>query len=345
MTDFNEKSTLNQHEIETQVEKWVREDNVESATKFLAENAISAATKNDFRTAEELRDRLLTVNPNALFDVIRVNKVIDKEKKNAISRQYIELWHKLYGSLEPDAFYALYHCQHSKEYQAEEVIVRQGELQSTLFFINEGRVALTYRQGPKEVYIKQMNPGEIIGEGPFFDVSVWTVSLVAVTPVKMRTLERQDFLKLATYHPGLEFSLADFCHRTDDIPALLKKLEENRRQDMRHSVQLVVLNTIINQNEILPKQQFKAQLDDISLGGLSLTIRMSQKEKTRLLLGKCIVSFLPAGPDNTIQERSGEIVGVTLYDYLERNYSVHVRFDQPMTKEEIMTVLALGKKK
>ncbi len=40
-----------------------------------------------------------------------------------------------------------------------------------------------------------------------------------------------------------------------------------------------------------------------------------------------------------VQERSGEIVGVTLYDYLEKNYSVHVRFDQPMSAEELKSIL------
>ena len=218
------------------------------------------------------------------------------------------------------------------------MIARQGDLDSTLYFINEGRVALTYRQGKKEVFIKQMNPGEIIGAGPFFDVSVWTVSLVAMTAVKAQVLERDVFLKLLPQYPGLETSLADYCRRSDNTTELLQKMQENRRQDTRYPVQMVLVNSLLSNNESSPRQQFKAQLDDISLGGLSLSIRITQKEKTRLLLGRCIVSFLPLATDK-VQERNGEIVGVTLHDYMERNYSVHVRFDQPMSEEELKSIL------
>ena len=108
--------------------------------------------------------------------------------------------------------------------------------------------------------------------------------------------------------------------------------------DKRYPVQLVLVNSLLGKSEDSPRQQFKALLEDISLGGLSLSIRITQKEKTRLLLGRCIVSFLPLATDK-VQERNGEIVGVTLHDYMERNYSVHVRFDQPMSEEELKSIL------
>ena len=163
MSDLNNKAKLNQRATDAQIEQMLQDNNIAGATELLAGNAVSAAMEKDFVTAEILRDRLLAVNPNALFEVIRVNEAIEKEKMSAISKQYLSLWHQLYDFLEPDAFNALYHCQRFKDYQAEEVIAQQGELNPTLYFINEGQVALTYRQGQKEVFIKQMNPGEIIG--------------------------------------------------------------------------------------------------------------------------------------------------------------------------------------
>jgi CRP-like cAMP-binding protein len=343
MSDLNDKAKLYPRGTDAQIEQLLQDKDIAGATELLAGNAVSAAMEKDFVTAEKLRDRLLAVNPNALFEVIRVNEVIEKEKSSAISKEYISLWQQLYDFLEIDAFSALYHCQRFKDYQADEVIVQQGNLDSTLYFINEGRVALTYRQGQKEVFIKRMEPGEIIGCGPFFDVSVWTVSLVAMTAVKVQALERQDFLKMVLQYPGLEAKLADFCHRSNNILELLRKLEGNRRNDRRYPVQLVLVNSLLGNNENSPRQQFKAQLEDVSLGGLSLSIRITQKEKTRLLLGRCLVSFLPLGTDK-VQERSGEIVGVTLYDYMDKNYSVHVRFDQPMSEEELKSLLLQGRK-
>ncbi|MCX5870103.1 MAG: cyclic nucleotide-binding domain-containing protein [Deltaproteobacteria bacterium] len=343
MSELQNKAKLQQRGIEDQIEQLLQDENIAGATELLAENAVSAAMEKDFMTAENLRDRLLAVNPNALFEVIRVNAAIEKEKGGAISKHYLSLWHQLYEFLEPDAFSALYHCQRFKNYQADEVIVQQGDLNPTLYFINEGRVGLTYRQGRKEMFIQQMSPGEIIGCGPFFDVSVWTVSLVAMTDVKVQALERQAFLKLLPPYPGLETSLADFCRRSDKVPELLKKMEENRREDMRHPVQLIFVNSLLGTNENSPPQSFKAQLEDISLGGFSLSIRISQKEKIRLLLGRGLISSLPLGIDK-VQERSGKIVGVTLYDYMEKKYSVHVRFDQPLSTEELDSILLHGRK-
>jgi CRP-like cAMP-binding protein len=342
MSDVQNKAKL-QLGIDDQIEQLLQDKNIAGATELLAENAVGAAMEKDFVTAENLRDRLLAVNPNALFEVIRVNDAIEKEKSSAISKDYLSLWHQLYDFLEPDAFSALYHCQRFKNYQAEEVIVQQGDLNPTLYFINEGRVALTYRHGRKEMFIKQMNPGEIIGGSPFFDVSVWTVSLVAMTDVKVQALERQDFLKLLPQYPGLETSLADFCCRSDKVSELLKKMEENRREDTRYPVQVIVVNSLLGTDENSPQQQFKAQLEDISLGGFSLSIRISQKEKIRLLLGRSLISSLPLGIDK-VQERNGKIVGVTLYDYMEKSYSVHVRFDQPISKEELKSILMQGRK-
>jgi CRP-like cAMP-binding protein len=342
MSDLNNNAKLSLSGIDAQIEQLLQDNNIDGATKILAEKAVSSAMEKDFMTAEKLRDRLLAVNPNALFEVIRVNEVIDKEKMNAISRQYIGLWHQLYDLLEPDAFNALYHCLRFKDYQSEEMIVQQGDLNPTLYFINEGRVAMTYRQGKKEVLIKQLNPGEIIGGGPFFDVSLWTVSLVAITAVRVQALERQVFMEILPQYPGFDSRLSDFCHRSNNIPELLKKIEGNRRNEKRYLLQLVITNSLLGHDENAPRQQFKAQLEDISLSGLSLSIRITQKEKTRLLLGRQLISSLP-GIDKVL-ERRGEIVGVTLYDYLEKNYSVHMRFDQPLSEEELKNILLRGRK-
>jgi CRP-like cAMP-binding protein len=342
MSDLDNKAKLDQRDSDAQIEQLLQNGNIAGATELLVGNAVSAAMEKDFVRAEDLRDRLLAVNPNALFEVIRVNGVIEKEKSNAISKQYISLWHQLYEFLEDDAFSALYHCLRFKDYQADSVIVRQGDFNRTLYFINEGQVSLSYRQGQKEVFVKQMNPCGIIGGGPFFDISVWTVSVVAMTDVKVQTLERDAFTRLLPQYPGLEVKLSDFCHRSNQISDLLKKLEGNRRNDTRYPVQMVLVNTLLGSDKNAPRQQFKAQLDDISLGGLSLTVRISQKEKARLLLGRCIISFLPTGIDKVL-ERSGEIVGVTLYDPLEKNYSVHMRFDQPLRADELKSLLHGGK--
>jgi len=324
--------------LEAQIQPLLQEKKITEATALLAEQAVHAAREKDFVTAEIIRDRMLAVNPYALIEVIRVGEAIEEEKSNAISRHHLSLWSELYDFLDTESFRALYHCPQTKDYLAEEIIVQQGDANPTLYFINAGQVALTCRQGKKEIFLKRLNPGEIVGVGPFFDVSLWTVTLTAMTAVQVQALDREAFLGLLSQYPGLESRLSDFCRRSDKVPELLRVAGENRREDVRHPAQQIIVNTLLNGHGKTSPQQFKGLVEDISLGGLSLLIRISKKENAQLLLGRGLISFLPMDTDET-RERRGEIVAVSLQDYVEKDYVVHVRFNEPMGAAELQAIL------
>ena len=329
---------LNLRGLDDQIQQLLQKKKMAEATALLVEYAVNAAKDKDFVTAAILQDRIMAMNPNALIEAIRVGEVIEAEKSNAISSQYLSLWSELYDFLDTESFAALYHCQRFHDYQAEEVIVQQGATNPTLYFVNSGQIALTCRQGKKEIFLKRVNSGEIVGVSPFFDISLWTVTLAAMTAVKVQILERGAFLGLLPQYPGLESSLADFCRRTDKVPELLRIAGETRREDVRHSTQMIIVNSLMDIYGNPSSQQFKGQLEDISLGGLSLMIRISKKENARLLLGRGIISFLPVGP-NEVRERRGEIVGVSLQDYVDKDYRIHVRFYDPMGAADLKTIL------
>ncbi|MDD3814531.1 MAG: cyclic nucleotide-binding domain-containing protein [Desulfocapsaceae bacterium] len=337
-SEAEQRARLNLRDLDTQIQQLLQAKKIKEVTVLIAEHAVHAAKEKDFVTADILRDRLLAVNPNALIEVIRVSEAIEEEKSNAISSHHLSLWSELYDFLDSDSFTALYHCQRFKEYQAEEVIVQQGDINSTLYFINAGTVGMTCRQGQKEIFLKRLKPGEIVGVGPFFDVSVWTVTLTAMSAVKLQVLEREDFIKLLVQHPGLESTLGDFCRRSYKISELLRISGENRREDIRHSTQKIIVNNLLDGRDNPSQQRFKGQVEDLSLGGLSLMIRLSKKENARLLLGRRIVSSLPMGTDGGL-ECKGEIIGVSLQDYIDKNYRVHVRFDQPIGADDLKNLL------
>ena len=333
-SDAKQGERMNPHDLETQIQHLLQEKKIAEVTALIAEYAVHAAKEKDFVTAEMLRDRMLAVNSNALIEVIRVGETIEEEKNNAISSHHLSLWSELYDFLDTDAFSALYHCQRFKEYQPEEVIVQQGDTRATLYFINEGQVGLTSRQGQKEIFLKRLMPGEIIGVTPFFDVSLWTVTLTAMTAVKMQVLDREAFMNVLPQHPGLESRLADFCRRSDKISELLRISGETRREKVRYPVQVKIANSLLDAQGNPSPQKFRGQVEDISTGGLSLLIRISRKENARLLLGRHIVSFLLLGTDE-VRESRGEVVGVTLQDYVDKDYLVHVRFDQPLKEADL----------
>ena len=110
-----------------------------------------------------------------------------------------------------------------------------------------------------------LGPGEIVGAGSFFDVSVWTVTLTAMTAVKVQILEREAFLALLPKYPGIESSLADFSRRSDKVPELLQIAGENRRKEVRYSSQLNIVNSLLDGHGKPSSQQFKGQLEDFSV--------------------------------------------------------------------------------
>lgn len=336
--DAEQRARLNLRKLDEEILRLMKEKKIAEATALIVESAEQAARDKDFVTAEILRDRILAANPNALIEVIRVSGIIDEEKSSSINSHHLSLWSDLYDFLDSDTFNALYHCQRFQEYQPEEVLVQQGDINPTLFFINAGQVSLTCRKGREEIFLKRLNPGEIVGVAPFFDVSVWTVTLTAMTAVKVQVLEREPFQELLAQYPGLESRLMDFCRRSDKITELVKLSGEDRREEARYPLEFKVVNSLLDENGYPTAQRFNGQLEDVSIGGLSLLIRISKKENARLFLGRHIVSLLPIGK-SAVRECKGEIVGVTLQDYIDQDYQVHVRFDQPLTAVDLKNIM------
>jgi hypothetical protein len=330
---------LHLRDLDARIQGLIQEKKIAEATEVIVEYAVRAAKKKDFATAEILRDRILAVNPDALFEVVFVGEIIEKEESIGIGRHHLSLWSDLYDVLDTEMFNSLYYCLRFQEYKGGETIVQQGDSRSILIFINAGQVALTYRNGPDEIFLNRLNPGEIVGVGPFFDISIWTVTLTAISSVKLQVLEREPFFDLLRQHPWLESSLQDFCRRSDTVSDILRASGESRRSGERYQIQqLNVVSSLLDNFGNPAAQQFKGKMENISLGGLSLLIHVSKKENARLLLGNDIVTFLPMGVA-VEREFRGQIVGLTLQDYVDKDYLVHVRFYQPISQADLRAIL------
>lgn len=341
--DAEQRVRLDMRDVETKILKYLQEKKISELTAFIVEQAIQAARSQDFIKAEILRDRLLAVNPNALVEVIRVGEVIEEQQSTSISSHHLSIWSELYDFLDTDMFTALYGCQSFREYQPEESIVEQGAHQSTLFFINEGQAALTCRQGNKEIFLQRMGPGTIVGAAPFFDVTVWTVSVTAISSVKLQVLERAKYEELLEHYPGLDGQLSDFCRRSDKTADLLRISGENRRESVRYPTQHIVYSSFIDGQGNPSQQRFKGLLDDLSQTGLSLVIRISRQENARLLLGRHLFVSLPVDSDDNLECR-GEIVGVSLQDFVEKDYQIHVRLEKSLSAIDFKNILSQWQK-
>lgn len=326
--------------IEQSVEEYIARGDLEKAGGKLFSNAVNAARNKDFTTAELLRDKLLDINPLALTEVIKLGEIIEEEKSSTINNHHISVWSGLYDKMSTEEFNALYYVMRHESYSPDETIVRAGENDASLYFVNSGSVTLSCQCGEKESFLKRLQPGEVIGVGPFFSVSVWTVSMTAQTASQIHVLSRGKFLDLHKKHPKIGKKLEDFCNKYDTVPELLKMSGTDRRESARYSIAVMVNNILLDPYGNAGKRSFRGELIDISKGGLCFSIKISTKENARLLLGRQIVTEITLG-DGTVLKCFGVIVGVKFYETEVQDFSVHVKFYRNLEQVDFKQVINL----
>ena len=335
--DVNNPSIL---AIDQSIEEYLAQGDLEKAGGKLFSNAVNAARNKDFITAELLRDKLLDINPLALTEVIKLGEIIEEEKNSTINNHHISVWSGLYEKMSTEEFNALYYAMRHASYSPEEVIVKTGENDSSLYFVNSGAVTLSCQCDNKESFLKRLQPGEVIGVGPFFSVSLWTVSMTAQTATQVHVLSRRKFLELKKSHPKIERKLEEFCTKYDTVPELLKMSGSDRRESARYSIAVMVKNILLDPYGNAGKKTFRGELIDISKGGLCFSIKISSRENARLLLGRQIITEITLG-DGNILKCFGVIVGVKFHELEVHDFSVHVKFFRNLEQVDFKQVINL----
>lgn len=321
---------------EEQIFQLAKAGSTEVAKKQLYDLVVSCAKKKDFANAERLRERIYEIDPMALMEIIQSGEIIDQEKSEAISEDDLEIWANLRKSLSADEFNTLYYSMEEKSFSPEESIVSQGENNDELFFINMGSVRVSYMGGEKELFLKNLNAGELAGEN-FFNASVWTVSLTALQLTKILALNREKLIELEKRTPGIESKLRDFFERTSDIHKMLQKKGMDRRAHERHKFERrIQLQVVDNRDRVL--SSFRGETSDISRGGLSFVVRITKKENSRLLLGRTIKMSIPVTgmPDKMLR---GTVIGVQSFDLIMSDYSVHVKFIKELERHSLELIM------
>ena len=327
-------------QLEHNVMTLISQGEIEKAGKKLFDSAVTAAQDKDFSTAELLRDKLIEINPLALSEVIRLGEIIDEEKDTSISNHHIAVWSELYEKMSTDEFNALYYAMRQEHYRRHEEIIKTGETEPSLFFLNSGFVSLTCPTGTRNTFLKKLQPGEVIGVSQFFSVSVWTISMTAQTETQMNVLSREKFKPLQADFPELESKLYDFCMQYDTIPELLKMAGSDRREFPRYSVSVIINNMLLDPYGNTGKRKFKGEMVDISKGGLCFSIQISSKENARLLLGRQIITEITL-LNGDILKCFGTIVGVKFTKISTQIFTVHVNFYHTLEQENVNQVLNL----
>ena len=323
MGDATEKEKL--------VDQYQQENNNQAAVQLLVELIVKYAEEHNFDRAENLRDRLIEVDSMAVNEIVKTGEVIEKEKSDAIDKDHLAIWADFYDTLTKEEINYLFYAMKLEKHPADHLIYQQGEKRSCLYFIDQGRLKMFYRQEDNAVLLKTLEPGEIFGEETFFYSDAFcTTSVITDSPVKLYVLFKDDLDKLKLKTPGLESKLNDYCLSLESVADLLKTKDLERRAYKRLTLPGKILVQMLNDSGQPAVKPFNAELLNISASGLAFIMKTTQKVSA-VLLGRSLnmkLTFEELESDIAIV-RVGSVVSVNSEPFHE--YVVHAEFHKNLS--------------
>jgi len=322
---------------EQRVDQYIEQGQKELAVKLLYDLIIKYAKLKDFTVAESLRDRLIEIDNLAVSEIVNSAEIIEEEKSVTIDAQQLGLWKQYFDSLTPEESNAFYFAGKRLTVGPDRIIIKQGMLNDKLFFINEGRLKLIFRQGEKEIYIKQINKGEIVGQDTFFSISICTSSVISMNDVQLTYLDYSSLQKLEKQFPGFENRLQEFCFKSEEkVEDILRKKKIERRRFKRFEVSGEITTQLFDKEGKTAGKPFQGHLKDLSEGGVCYFIKCSQKSLARHLLGrpaKFKISYPKDDGRHMTLNINGRVAGVNFCSF--NDYTVHASFSKLFPEAQI----------
>jgi len=316
------------------LETYIKENKKDLAVDLLFELITQNAKAKNFSKAAALREKLFEVDSMALNAIVKSGEIIESEKIAAVDPDHLHTWAHLYEELTKEETIALYYEMKTATFEAEQIVFRQGEMNSNLYFIYSGRLNMFYHKGSHGILIKTLGPGDIAGQDTFFTRSTCTTSLMAHSRIKLNYLEKSVLQKWQSDAPNLMNKLQDYCLNLRPLKDLLQKKELERRAHKRYAISGTAAIQITDKPE---GKVYKGELSDISASGVSFIMNTSPQSAELLLGCQLNLTFLlPRVSDETRIDQNGGIVGV--HRQLFNEYLINVKWDQILSDDIVAKI-------
>jgi CRP-like cAMP-binding protein len=311
-----------------QVEELVAKNKKDDALQLLFDLIVKQARAGNFKQAEALRTRLIEIDEMALNQIIKAAEVIEAEKTSAIDPEHLKRWAELYHKLTPEETNALYHGLEEINCTPEGIICQQGMPQTHLYFLESGKVELSFHTPGKSNLLSRIEGGALFGYDTFFIISVNTLTGAAKGDVILKGLPLTKRNELAAAFPGLVSKLQDFCLRLKQPAAWLKAEALDRRTLERINGQGKMQIQLINKAREPVGDAIRTDLIDCSRGGVAFYVKLPRHEAAEKLLHRRlrVRSREAVAPLEGKIDHIGTIRAV-IYD-LNNDYSIHLRFEK-----------------
>jgi CRP-like cAMP-binding protein len=316
------------------VDQFVADHKKEAAVNLLFDLIVKSAKKKDFEQAQALRQKLFDVDSMALDAIIKSAEIIEAEKKASIDQSHLSTWRELYDLLNPDEANEFYYAMHAADIEPDKMIFKQAELNTRLYFIDQGQLQMFYEQAGKRILLKDLAAGHFAGEDTFFSDAYCTTSLVTTSRARLHHLEKNALLRLKDKVPGFEPKLQAFCKSEAGVDVLLQRRGLERRMEGRLSVSGQALIHVLSETGQPEGNPFKGDLLDISASGLACMVKFAPKSANRLLGRKLNISLIfPQVDFDPKIRRIGKVLALTSFPFCE--YIIHVDFVKGLNQRTV----------
>jgi CRP/FNR family cyclic AMP-dependent transcriptional regulator len=113
----------------------------------------------------------------------------------------------LFEAVPPHHLRQLARFAHRRRFSAGEVIIRMGELGSTMYVISSGRVEVVHERPSGSIVLARLGPGEFFGELAIFDGEPRSATVVASEETEAVSLDHLDIVRAVNHSPELALSL------------------------------------------------------------------------------------------------------------------------------------------
>ncbi|MCK5163771.1 MAG: cyclic nucleotide-binding domain-containing protein [Desulfobacula sp.] len=322
-----------------QIDELVDQGQKEKAVKVIFNTIVDYAREKQFDKAEKLRERLIEVNSMALNEIINSGEIIETERSKAIDLKHKKIWATLYDEFTTEEANALYFALKKIKINPDKTIIKQGKLSNKLFFIEQGTLKVVYFKNGREMFLKNIIPGEVSGNDTFFPISVATTSAITLEQSTLHYLEREDFDNIVKKYAGFDKKLEQFCKKNvrGEIKDIIKNQGIERRNYNRYKASGKVAVYKLDPNKQPNKIPLYGLLEEFSEGGLSLMIKSSNKAEARLHLGKIVLLKIIFEETGLKLAKNGIVLSVD--NQLFKNYSMSLKLLKPIPLLKLQEVI------
>ena len=301
---------------------------------------VTHAKAKDFVKAESLREKLMDIDPMALNEIITSAEIIEQEKKDGISHDHLSVWAELYQLLSTEEGNALYYAMKDASFSNDQLLFAQGDCNSNLYFVRQGQLKMLCSHNGKEILVKTLQPGDIIGVETFFSDSVCTTSVSPFSRAIVSYIEKKFLQEWKEKFPALESKLYRYCLKFEKAHEVLKKKGLDRRSQRRFRIEGKISFQILAASGAPIGNSFRGIVSDISASGLACLVKLKNKEIGQLLLGRSMelkLALVIKGIGRSIGQ-VGTVVAVSSPPF--DDYYLHIKFHQMLDSALVREIAA-----